>query len=155
MELHLTVGLRKRYRRYKMNLRKILNRPEKPIGKLIYITNQDLFFDKLPIARKHVEHPSYDIIKRFAIINEPIKNKDIPLLKNPFWLGHSGDNSDDGKYPRPMHFWQVNNLDNYKHCYIHIDLPLFTEKDFLNKDLDDKELQERLYRILDKYKEEM
>ena len=137
-----------------MNLRQLLNRPEKPIGKLIYITNLDLFFDSLPVNKIHFNHPSYGIIKRFAIIHEPIENQNRPLLKNPFWLGHSGIGSDNSKYPGLiLHFWQVNNLEKYRHCYIHIDLPLFTEKDFRDKDIDDKELQERLYRILEKYTE--
>lgn len=132
-----------------MNLRKILNRPEKPIGKLIYITNLNLFFDSLPIDPRLEKHRSYKDIQRFAII-EPNTDLDRSLLKNPFWLGHAGDHQDDGKYPMPItHFWGVNPLHKYEYCYIPIDLPLFTEKDFLEKDIEDKELQERLHIILE------
>lgn len=138
-----------------MNLRKILNRPEKPMGKLIFITNLNLFYDKLPTNSKYIYHPSYKDIKRFAIIDEPINTEsNTSLLKNPFWSGHSADHRDAGKYPEPItHFWSVNPLDKYKHCYIHVDLPLFTEEDFRNKNIKDKDLQERLYKILEKYTE--
>ena len=137
-----------------MNLRQLLNRPEKPMGKLIYITNLDLFYDRVPINTKLLGYPVYKYIQRFAIISEQTTEADTSILKNPFWAGHSADYRDNGKYPGPItHFWNVNLLEKYEHCYIHIDLPLFTEKDFMNRDIDDKDLQERLYKILEKYTE--